>query len=65
MPPDNATTLANALIRAGDDRAALAEMWRRARDLAVERFDRAKLAAQWVNWVADGIKPLPEVKESA
>lgn len=65
VPPDNPEAFANALIYAADDRAALVKMGRNARDLAVERFDRAKLAAQWVNWVADGINPLPEIKESA
>jgi glycosyltransferase involved in cell wall biosynthesis len=65
VPPNDPEAFANALICAADDRGALAKMSLSARDLAANRFDRARLAAQWVNWVVDGINPKCEAKESA
>lgn len=54
VPPEDPEAFAEALIRAADDRAALADMGRSARALAATRFDRAQLAAQWVGWVTAG-----------
>ncbi len=64
VSPEDPVAFANALICAADDRAALANMGRNARQLAAERFDRTKLAVHWVSWVANGINPTPETKES-
>ena len=54
VPPDNAEAFADALERAADDRAALRRMGANAARLAGQRFDRAKLADQWVGWVTEG-----------
>jgi hypothetical protein len=40
-------------------------MGQNARILAAERFDQTKLAAEWVSWVANGVKTSPEAKETA
>jgi glycosyltransferase involved in cell wall biosynthesis len=49
VPPDNAAAFADALERAADDRAALAPMGARGRQLAEREFDRALLADRWVD----------------
>lgn len=51
VPPDDPEAFADALIAASENRAALADMGRRARALAEARFARASLAQQWVAWV--------------
>ncbi|MFN4287302.1 MAG: glycosyltransferase family 4 protein [Brevundimonas sp.] len=51
VPPDDPEAFADALIAASENRAALAQMGRRARALAEARFARAALAQQWVAWV--------------
>ncbi len=55
--PDDPRAFADALIAAADDREALAEMGHRARILAKTRFDREKLSAEWVGWVAEERRP--------
>lgn len=57
VPPDDPQAFADALIAAADDRDALAEMGRRARILAETNFDREKLSAEWVGWVAEERRP--------
>jgi glycosyltransferase involved in cell wall biosynthesis len=57
VPPDDPRAFADALIAAADDRNALAEMGRRARVLAKTSFDREKLSADWVGWVAEERRP--------
>lgn len=54
VPPDDPAAFADALIAAADDRAALERMGANAARLAEQRFDRAKLAEQWVAWVTAG-----------
>lgn len=57
VPPEDPSAFATALIRAADDHDALVRMGRNARGLAVDRFDRARLSRDWVNWVADQKAP--------
>ena len=57
VPPDDPRAFADALIAAADDRNALAEMGRRAHVLAKTSFDREKLSAEWVGWVAEERRP--------
>lgn len=54
VPPQQPEAFAAALMQAADDRAALADMGRRAQDLARTGFNRAILSKRWVDWVADG-----------
>ena len=56
VPPDDTPAFADALERAASDRAALKTKGIRAAALAVRRFDRLKLADQWVGWVTEGRK---------
>lgn len=51
VPPDNPQAFADALIAAADDRAALRARGERAKALAADQFDRAKLSREWVSWV--------------
>lgn len=51
VPPDNPQAFADALIAAADDRAALHSRGDRAKALAADQFDRAKLSREWVSWV--------------
>lgn len=62
VPPDDPEAFATALIRAADDREALAAMGRNASTLADAKFDRTNLSAQWVDWVVDGIRPAPGIR---
>lgn len=55
VPPDSPGAFADALEQAAADREALKAMGQRGRALAKARFDRAKLADHWVDWVT-GIK---------
>jgi len=48
VPPDDPAAFADALARAADDRASLAEMGRAARVLAEREFDRNRVAEQFV-----------------
>jgi glycosyltransferase involved in cell wall biosynthesis len=51
VPPDDAAALAEALIAAADDRTNLAAKGKRARALAQDRFGRAALAQDWVDFI--------------
>lgn len=51
VPPDQPAAFANALINAADHREKLPVMGEQARKLALERFDRAKLAEKFVSWL--------------
>lgn len=55
VPPDSPAAFADALEQAAADREALKAMGQRGRALAEVRFDRAKLADRWVDWVT-GVK---------
>ena len=55
VPPDNPAAMADALIAAADDRAALAAQGGAAAALARRDFDRAILADRWVAWVTQGV----------
>lgn len=49
--PDDPQAFADALIDAADHREDLKEKGKRARALAERKFNRAKLAKEWVDWV--------------
>ncbi|MGM0926534.1 MAG: glycosyltransferase family 4 protein [Pseudomonadota bacterium] len=51
VPPDDASAFADALEQAALDRAALEEMGRNAHALAAERFNRHRLADEFVAWL--------------
>ena len=51
VPPDDPTAFADALIQAADAHEQLEEMGQHAARLARERFDRAGLAEQFVDWL--------------
>lgn len=51
VPPDDPVGFADALEWAADDRDALREMGGKSLELAKQRFDRAHLSEQWVDWV--------------
>jgi glycosyltransferase involved in cell wall biosynthesis len=51
VQPNNPRDLANALIQASENRETLIKMGRNARDLAETKFNRDKLALDWMNWV--------------
>lgn len=51
VPPDDASAFADALEQAAADRTALEEMGRNAHALAAERFDRHRLADEFVAWL--------------
>jgi glycosyltransferase involved in cell wall biosynthesis len=51
VPPDDAGAFADALIRAAEDRGALARKGERALKLAQDQFARANLSRDWVDWV--------------
>jgi glycosyltransferase involved in cell wall biosynthesis len=51
VPPDDAGGVADALIRAAEDRGALARKGERALKLAQDQFARANLSRDWVDWV--------------
>ena len=57
VPPDDPAAFAAALIAAADDRAALRAKGRAARALAEQRFARADLARDWVDWVLQAAGP--------
>lgn len=58
VSPDDPAAFADALERAADDRQALENMGRNALDLARARFDRRRLADEWVDWVtAEPLNP--------
>ena len=52
VPPDDPAAFADALETAADDRVALIAKGRQAALLGRSRFDRAILAEQWIEWVA-------------
>jgi glycosyltransferase involved in cell wall biosynthesis len=54
VPPADAQRFADALEQAANDRAALASMSPKSRNLSLE-FDRTKLADQFVDWL-EGVK---------
>jgi glycosyltransferase involved in cell wall biosynthesis len=54
VPPDSPQAFAEALEQAASDRVRLRAMGQNARRLAVEEFDRARLAGLWVGWVTAG-----------
>lgn len=54
VPPEDPERFADALIMAADNRERLASMGGRAKELAVNEFDRVKLANRWVDWVVEG-----------
>lgn len=56
VPPDNPQAFADALIAASDDRAALRAKGERAKTLAADQFDRAKLSREWVSWVTRAVR---------
>lgn len=49
VPPDSPTAFADALIDDADHRDKLSVMGERARELALARFDRVKLAGVFVD----------------
>lgn len=51
VEPDNPSAFADALEQAASNREELKAMSRRASKLAKDRFDRAVLSEQWVEWV--------------
>ncbi len=51
--PEDPEAYADALERAAGDRDALKRMGKRAKELALERFNRLELADQWVRWVCN------------
>jgi glycosyltransferase involved in cell wall biosynthesis len=53
VPPRDAVAFADALEQAADDRSRLREKGINAVRLAGDRFDRAKLADEWVAWVTN------------
>lgn len=55
VPPDDATAFADALEQAAMDRTALEEMGRNAYALAGERFDRHRLADEFVAWLEQAV----------
>lgn len=57
VPPDNAAAFADALQLAAADRAMLKRRGENALGLARLRFDRRKLAEEWVAWVAGAMTP--------
>ena len=56
VPPQDASTFADALERAADDRSALKQMGERSAALAERDFRRVDLADQWVDWVTRGVR---------
>lgn len=56
VPPDDPGAFADALEQAADDRRALKEKGQRGFLLAKERFDRAKLADVFVDWIEEAAK---------
>lgn len=54
VPPNDAAAFADALEQAANDRAALKAMGKQAAAFAERRFDRLRLADQWVEWVTEG-----------
>jgi glycosyltransferase involved in cell wall biosynthesis len=63
VPADNPVAFADALVHAADHRDELTEMGRRALALASSRFDRARLAADFVSWLEDAAarRAIPQV----
>ena len=51
VPPDDQDAFADALVHAADNRGRLPEMGARGLALASGRFDRATLAAEFVQWI--------------
>lgn len=51
VPPENPNAFADALVQAADHRAELKKMGKAARKLAEEKFDRAALSSQFVQWL--------------
>jgi len=51
VPPDDASAFADALENAADNRTALESMGRNAYTLAADRFDRYRLADEFVAWL--------------
>lgn len=51
VPPDDPEAFADALIAAADDPVALRAKGDRAKALAADQFDRAKLSREWASWV--------------
>lgn len=57
--PDDPDAFADGLERAADDRPALRQMGENAAHLAYERFNRSKLADDWVAWVTGDLDACP------
>lgn len=57
--PDDPDAFADGLERAADDRPALRKMGENAARLAYERFNRSKLADDWVAWVTGDLDASP------
>lgn len=55
VPPENPDAFAAALIFLADNREKLSPMGKASRDLAVQLFDREKLADQFVQWITTDI----------
>ena len=55
IPPENPIAFADALVNASSNKEQLRKMGDNARVLAETKFDRRKLAEQWVSWVV-GVK---------
>ena len=55
VEPDDASSFADALIHAADNRCDLPSMGLNAQALAKREFNRHDLADKWVNWVV-GVK---------
>ena len=65
VPPASAPAFAYALEQAASDRVRLRSMGANARRLAVEEFDRARLARLWVAWVTAGSHALAPAEAAA
>jgi len=50
---DDADEFASALIKAADDREALAQKALNARNVAVAKFSRERLSSEWVDWITN------------
>lgn len=50
---DDADEFASALIKAADDRDALAQKALNARNVAVAKFSRERLSSEWVDWITN------------
>lgn len=60
VPPDDPQAFADALEQAASNRDRLKLQGENALSLARDKFDRHRLADQWVNWVVASQEPLSE-----